>query len=127
VAVSSLQGLLGFPKASAYSASKHAMQGFFDSLRIDLAGTVDVLVVSPGPVATNIHRVDARPGKIVSDEEIEKRSMPVAECVRLIRRAIEARRRDLVMTAMGRLAVRLYPFVPAFVDAQVVRANQRFY
>jgi short-subunit dehydrogenase len=120
VAVSSLQGLLGFPKASAYSASKHAMQGFFDSLRIDLAGTVDVLVVSPGPVATNIHRVDARPGKIVSDEEIEKRSMPVAECVRLIRRAIEARRRDLVMTAMGRLAVRLYPFVPAFVDAQVV-------
>lgn len=86
-----------------------------------------MLVVSPGPVATNIHRVDARPGKIVSDEEIEKRSMPVAECVRLIRRAIEARRRDLVMTAMGRLAVRLYPFVPAFVDAQVVRANQRFY
>jgi short-subunit dehydrogenase len=100
VAVSSLQGLLGFPKASAYSASKHAMQGFFDSLRIDLAGTVDVLVVSPGPVATNIHRVDARPGKIVSDEEIEKRSMPVAECVRLTRRAIAARRRDLVMTAM---------------------------
>ncbi len=32
------------------------MQGFFDSLRIELMGTgVDVLIVSPGPVATSIH------------------------------------------------------------------------
>lgn len=47
VAVSSLQGLFAFPNAAGYAASKHAMQGFFDSLRLDLTGAVDVLVVSP--------------------------------------------------------------------------------
>jgi len=127
VAVSSLQGLLGFPKSCAYAASKHAMQGFFDSLRIDLAGAVGVLVVSPGPVATNIHRLDPTPGKKVSDEVLARQAMPVADCARLIRRAIEARRRDLVMTSAGRLAVRLYPFFPGFVDTQVLKANRRFY
>src|SRR5262249_31591722 len=121
------QGLLGFPKSCAYAASKHAMQGFFDSLRIDLAGAVGVLVVSPGPVATNINRLDPTPGKKVSDEVLARQAMPVAECARLIRRAIEARRRDLVMTSAGRLAVRLYPFFPGFVDTQVLKANRRFY
>ena len=52
--------------------------------------------------------------------------MPVTECAALIRNAIETRRRALVMTFGGRLAARLYPFVPAFVDRQVVRASRRF-
>jgi short-subunit dehydrogenase len=127
VAVSSLQGLVGFPNASAYSASKHAMQGFYDSLRIDLAGEVTVLVVSPGPVATSIHKTRAREGKTTSGELIARRSMPVARCATLIRAAIEAGSRDLVMTARGKLAARLYPFCPDFVDARIVAATRRFY
>ena len=127
VAVSSLQGLFAFPHSAGYAASKHAMQGFFDSLRLDLAGSVDVLVVSPGPVATKIHFDGAPPTRRLSMADVEKRSMPVERCAALIRAAIEARRRDLVMTFGGRLAARLYPFVPGVVDAQVVRASRRFY
>jgi len=49
VAISSLCGKQGVPTRSGYVASKHAMQGFFDTLRIELQGIgVDVLVVSPG-------------------------------------------------------------------------------
>ncbi len=55
VGISSLTGKTGVPTRSGYAASKHAMQGFLDSIRIELRGTgVDVLVVSPGFVKTDI-------------------------------------------------------------------------
>src|SRR6201999_3177042 len=55
VAISSLTGKTGVPSRTGYAASKHAMQGFFDSLRIELLGTgVDVLVASPGFVDSGI-------------------------------------------------------------------------
>jgi short-subunit dehydrogenase len=127
VAISSLQGLIGFPRATAYAATKHAMQGFFDCLRIDLKGDVGVLVVSPGPVATAIHQRDAAPSKTISDEKVVRRSMSAAHCAKLICRAIERRQRNLVMTWEGRLAASLYPFFPGFVDKQVVKATKRFY
>jgi len=56
VAISSLCGKT-VPTRTGYVASKHAMQGFFDTLRIELRGSgVDVLVVSPGFVATDIRQ-----------------------------------------------------------------------
>src|SRR6185369_7462292 len=112
---------------AGYAASKHAMQGFFDSLRLDLAGSVDVLVVSPGPVATKIHFDGASGSRRLSMADVARRAMPVERCAADIRKAIVARRRSLVMTFGGRLAARLYPFIPGFVDAQVVRASRRFY
>ena len=55
VGISSLTGKTGVPTRSGYAASKHAMQGFLDSIRIELRGTgVGVLVVSPGFVKTDI-------------------------------------------------------------------------
>jgi short-subunit dehydrogenase len=121
VAVSSVQGLIPFPNAGGYNAAKHAMQGFFDCLRMDLRGAVDVLVVSPGPVATGAH---AHFG--LTKEQIDARAMPADTCARIIRRAIETRRRDVVMTLKLNVAAKLYPFVPDFVDAWMVRSTQCF-
>lgn len=122
VAVSSVQGLIPFPDAGGYNAAKHAMQGFFDCLRMDLKGAVNVLVASPGPVATGVH---TRFG--LTKEQIDARTMPVDTCARTISRAIERGRRDVVMTLKLNLAAKLYPFVPDIVDAWMVRANKRFY
>lgn len=131
VAISSLQGKTGFPNSTAYSASKHAMQGFFDSLRMELAGSgVDVLVVSPGPVATSIHtRRLAGDGRL-SDESLKHpndRGMPVAECARQIVAAIEGRRRELVMTASGKVGQWMKLLAPELTDRYVIRAVRRFY
>jgi short-subunit dehydrogenase len=131
VGVSSLQGKTGFPNSTAYSASKHAMQGFFDSLRMELAGSgVDVLVVSPGPVATTIHtRRLAGDGKL-SDESLKHpndRGMPVDECARQIVAAIQRRRRELVMTASGKLGQWMKLLAPGLTDRFVARAVRRFY
>jgi NAD(P)-dependent dehydrogenase (short-subunit alcohol dehydrogenase family) len=58
VGISSLTGKAGVPTRSGYAASKHAMAGFFDSLRIELAGSgVSVTMAYPGFVATGVRRV----------------------------------------------------------------------
>ncbi|XP_026285773.1 dehydrogenase/reductase SDR family protein 7-like isoform X2 [Frankliniella occidentalis] len=55
VAVSSIQGRVAIPFRSAYSASKHALQAFFDSMRPEIAQhNVHVTVVSPGYVQTQL-------------------------------------------------------------------------
>ena len=52
--VSSVQGLLPLPGRSGYSASKHAINGFAGSVRAELEGEVEVIVVNPGYVKTNL-------------------------------------------------------------------------
>ena len=53
--VSSIVGVFGFPLRSAYSASKHALHGFYESLRIEhLKDNIKVSIIIPGRVKTNI-------------------------------------------------------------------------
>ena len=55
VVISSLVGKFGTPYRSAYAASKHALHGFFDSLRAELAGTgVTITILCPGFIHTNV-------------------------------------------------------------------------
>jgi NAD(P)-dependent dehydrogenase (short-subunit alcohol dehydrogenase family) len=57
VAISSVAGLNGVPTRTAYAAIKHAMFGFFDSLRIELLDTgVTVTMIAPDFVLSEIHR-----------------------------------------------------------------------
>jgi short-subunit dehydrogenase len=131
VAISSLQGKTGFPGYTAYCASKHALQGFFDSLRIELRSRgVDVLVVSPGPVATEIHTKSLGQS---ATQELDKTSttgrsqMDVDECARQILRSMERRRRELVMTRRARLLQWVKMLAPGFVDSLVAKAVHRFH
>jgi dehydrogenase/reductase SDR family protein 7B len=53
--ISSVQGKLGIPWRTSYAASKHALQGYFDGLRAELASkSVSVTIVSPGYVRTSL-------------------------------------------------------------------------
>lgn len=120
VAISSICGKTAVPTRTAYVASKHAMQGFFDTLRIELRGTsVDVLVVSPGFVATDIRQralgSDGTPlGKSPRDES--QGNMPVDECVRQIIWAMERRKREHIMTLKGKMTPWAKLILPGLVD-----------
>ncbi len=131
VAVSSLQGKTGFPRSTGYSATKFAMQGFFDSLRIELEGSgVGVLVVSPGAVDTSIHlRKLAADGSMAAvGGRIQRNAlMPVDVCARQILRAVKRRDRELPMTFQGRLMPWVRLIAPALLDRTVARAVERFY
>jgi NAD(P)-dependent dehydrogenase (short-subunit alcohol dehydrogenase family) len=53
--ISSISGLVGFPGLSPYTASKHALEGFSESLRLELKPFgIDVVLVEPGSYKTNI-------------------------------------------------------------------------
>lgn len=53
--MSSISGKFGFPGLSAYSASKHALEGFSESLRLELRPFgIDVVLIEPGSYETNI-------------------------------------------------------------------------
>lgn len=55
VSISSVQGRFAVPYRSAYAASKHALQTFYDSLRAELFGkNIAVTVISPGYIQTNL-------------------------------------------------------------------------
>jgi len=128
VGISSLAGLVGVPTRTGYSASKHAMTGFFDSLRIELADSgVAVTMIYPGFVATGIRENATGPdGKPILVSPVkEGEVMTVEDCASRIVRAIERREREVVMTARGRLGRWLRLVAPGLVDRIARRAIER--
>lgn len=101
VAISSLSGLVGAPMLSGYSASKHAVIGFFETLRMELAKTgVGVTIIAPDFVQSEIleRAVDAH-GRPLASSPLDQKSLPTAEkCARRIIKAM-ARRERLVLTS----------------------------
>jgi short-subunit dehydrogenase len=128
VVVSSLAGLTGVPTRTGYAASKHAVFGFFDSLRIELHGTgVDVTVIAPYFVRSEIHRraAGANGQPLGTSPMQEERIMTAEECAAESVRAMEARQRVLVMTLKGKLGRLVRPILPGLVDFLARRAVEK--
>lgn len=86
-------GLLGFAGKSAYSASKFAVRGFSEALRMELADTsVGLTVVYPGPVQTNILR-DGRAANAAQQQAeadfLSARAIPATHVARQVVRCIQ--------------------------------------
>jgi len=125
VAVASIAGLTGVPERTAYAASKHAMVGFFESLRIELAGSgVDVTIVAPDFVVSEIHRRAIGPdGAPLGETPMQEAHIMSAEtCAQLIAGAMRRRDRLLVTSARGRLGRWARLIVPTVVDRMAARA-----
>lgn len=128
VAVSSLAGLTGVPGRTAYSATKFALAGFFEALRVEVAAQgVSVTLVYPGVVATQTRvRGFNAAGQPAGNSGLdESGAMTVAECTRLMLRGIDRRQRDVVMTAQGKLGRWLKLIAPGVVDRIVLAALAR--
>jgi len=128
VGVSSLTGKNGVPTRSGYAASKHAMVGFFDTLRIELADAgVAVSMIYPDFVATETRKRAFGPdGKPLGDSPVrEKEIMTVEKCVDLILPAIQKRKRELVMTPRARIGQYIKPFAPGLIDRTARRAIEK--
>jgi short-subunit dehydrogenase len=128
VAVSSLAGIAGVPTRTGYAASKHAMFGFFDSLRIELADRgVSVTVIAPDFVRSEIHRraigPDGRP--LGASPMVETKIMSADECARIIVEAALKRRRLVITSLRGRAMRWLKLLAPSLVDRLAARAIRR--
>jgi short-subunit dehydrogenase len=125
VAVASLAGITGVPERSGYAASKHAMIGFFDSLRIELAGSgVDVTVVAPDFVVTEIHKRAIGPdGEPLGESPMKQdRIMTADACAARIARAIERRERQVLMSLRGKFGRWLKLLAPGVIDRIAAKA-----
>ena len=128
VAVSSLTGKTGVPTRSGYAASKHAMIGFFDTLRIELLETgVSVTVACPDYVATPTReRGFAADGRPVGESPVKEKEIQSAkDCAEEIFVAGARRQREILGSARGKLGVYLKLFWPALVDRIALRAVKR--
>ena len=122
VGVSSIAGYKGLPGRSGYSASKFAMNGFLDALRIENLKTgVHVLTACPGFTASNIRNTALDKNGTQQGESTmnEEKMMTSDEVAVIIADGVENRSRTLVMTGKGKLTVFLNKFLPGLLDKLV--------
>jgi len=125
VVMASLAGLTGVPTRTGYAASKHAVFGFFDSLRIELFGTgVSVTIVAPYFVVSEIHRRATGPdGKPLGTSMMkEDEIMTAEECAALTVRGMERRQRLVITNWRGRFGRLIRIFAPGLVDRIALKA-----
>lgn len=128
VGISSLAGKAGVPSRTAYSASKHAMVGFFDSLRPEVAPDgVSVTVAYPDFVASGARFRNLGPdGKPVQNAPpYAKDTMTSETCAALILRGVARRQREILMTTRGRLGPWAKLIAPGLVDRIAFKATEK--
>ena len=119
VAMASLSGLIGVPLLSGYAATKHAMIGFFESIRIELAESgVGVTIVAPDFVQSEILRraVDAE-GRPLEISPLDQANLLAADVfARRVVKAIQRRERLVLTSARSRWARWGQLVAPRLVD-----------
>jgi short-subunit dehydrogenase len=120
VGIISVAGHVGLPGRSGYAASKYAVRGFLDSLRIENLGKgLHVLVAAPGFTTSDVRlsSLNARGQQQGESPRDETKMMSAETCALMIYKAIARRKRQLVMTfTEGKLTVFLGKFVPSLLD-----------
>lgn len=124
VGVSSIAGYKGLPGRTGYSASKFALQGFMESLRIEHLRTgLHVMVACPGFTASNIRNTAlVADGSLQGSSSMEEgRMMTAEEVAGLIVQGVRRRKRDLIITGQGKLTVFMSRFFPKLTDRLVYK------
>ena len=120
--ISSIAGKKGLPGRTGYSASKFAVEGFLESLRIEnLKKDLHVLIACPGFTSSDIRKnALSKDGKIQHQSPREEQNMMQPEAVaQKIYHAIKNRKREIVLTRNGKLTVIMNKFFPSLMDKLV--------
>ncbi|MCF6240861.1 MAG: SDR family oxidoreductase [Bacteroidales bacterium] len=124
IGISSISGVTPLPGRTGYVASKYAMDGFLNTLRIEyMEKGLHVLVVHPGFTASNI-RNTALNDEGKSQKETprnENKMMPAEKVAKIVVRATIKRKRDLVLTLQGKMAVWVYKNFPRMADKLIYK------
>lgn len=120
VGIISVAGFLGLPGRTGYSASKFAVRGFLNTLRVEnLKKGLHVLVAAPGFTASNIRKTAlVADGSQQGDSPRAESNMMSAErCAEIIVNGVVKRKREIVMTLVeGKISVFLSKWFPSLLD-----------
>lgn len=126
VVITSVVGKIGTQFRSAYAASKHALHGWFDSVRLELDSTgVDVTLVCPGFIATeltmNALTADGTPLGQMNDAQVN--GMPTHIFARKLLPKLAAGKHEIYIGGKEILAIYLKRFVPGLLYQIVKRSK----
>jgi short-subunit dehydrogenase len=125
VGVISVGGYVGLPGRSGYSASKFAMRGFLDSVRVENRGSgLHVLIAAPGFTTSEIrkHALVADGSQQGETPRDENKMMSAEECARHIYRAVKRRQRKIILTLIqGKVTVLVAKLWADLVDGFIYR------
>ena len=119
VGISSVAGLHGLPGRTGYSASKYAMTGFLETLRIEnLHKGLHVMVACPGFTASNVRfsALTADGSQQGETPRDESKMMTGEQVARIVARGILRRKRLCLMEIEGRATHFVKKFAPGFLD-----------
>ncbi len=115
IVISSIVGKFGFYLRSAYSASKHALHGFFESLRIEIyKENVNILIVCPGKINTNIsvNAITGDGSKHNKRDESTEKGLSAKVCAEQIINGIKDNKEELFIGGSDLNAIWLKRFFP---------------
>ena len=128
IVISSLAGKFGFYLRSSYAASKHALHGFFEALRLEEAkNNISVLMVCPGYIKTSIslnavNGEGLKHGK--SDLNQEKGMLPEQLAVKILK-ALHSNQKELIVGGKEIIPVYLKRFFPGLFYWTVSKLDPR--
>ena len=122
VIISSLVGKFGTKFRSAYSASKHALHGYFDSLRSEIDPKIGISIICPGFIKTNVtlNALTANGTRQNTMDHAQANGMSADECAAQILRAIKSGKEEVYIGGKEKYAVLLKRFLPG-VFSKIVR------
>jgi short-subunit dehydrogenase len=119
VGVTSIAGFHGLPARTGYSASKFAMHGFLETIRIEnLKNGLHVMITAPGFTASNVRKsaLGANGEKQGDSPRDESKMMTAADVAKIIADGIVRRKRNVIMSWEGMITVFLQRIVPRALD-----------
>ncbi len=120
--ISSVQGKIGVPKHTGYAASKHALEGFFNSLRLELDHKIAILIVSPGWIeGTELKKRSLGKRPENTPAIVKKEAIPLETCCNEIVSAIIKRKREIIIPKKYGILPWLKLIAPHFLDNLIRR------
>ncbi|RNL50236.1 SDR family oxidoreductase [Pedobacter jejuensis] len=126
VVVSSLVGKFGTKLRSAYAASKHALHGYFDSLRSEVYDkNIDITIVCPGFIKTkvSVKALTANGTEQGTMDDAQANGMSAEECAKQIVAAVKAKKEEVYIGGKETKAIFLKRFFPAYFSKKVRAAK----
>jgi dehydrogenase/reductase SDR family member 7B len=112
---SSVVGKFGFPYRSAYSASKHALHGFFESLRAENTNkNIRVSIIVPGRIRTaiSVNAINSRGTTHGKMDEAQSKGMSAERSASIICRKLKKEKKEILVGGKELLMVHIRRFIP---------------
>ena len=124
VVISSLVGKLSTPFRSTYSASKHALHGYYDALRAEVASAgLQITIVCPGYIQTEIslHALNGKGEKHGVMDDNQSQGMSVAKCAQKIYKAVKSGKREFLVGGKETNYVLIRKYLPTMYHRLIAK------